>query len=213
VKKTNLIIAGIAVVLLLGGGYFYLSSKNKKTSTNSNQASVTSEQAENLSPRSLMDLLALGTSEKCTYSDASAPAAVEGTSYISNGKIRTDYSTTIEGKQTSGHMIFDGNTDYVWIDGELTGITMEVDTSKNIESNSENATQDGVNINKALNYKCSPWVPDESLFQPPSNIEFQSLAIPTITQEDSSTNTNLCDTCSSLTGDQKIQCLKALNCN
>ena len=99
---------------------------------------------------------------------------------------------------------------------------MQVDTEKQAQTDSNTQTENsqGLDLNKEGDYSCSPWVTDAGLFTPPSNVNFMEFKAPVMTgtpntsgSESMQQNTNLCDTCNSLTGEQKTQCLIALKCN
>ena len=211
----NKLLIGIAVVILLiGVGVYAMSSKTKPaTVQNGNNATETTEDS---GPQTLKSLLSAGVPQKCTFSDVSGQTDVAGTTYISGGKVRGDFSTTVEGEATTGHTIFDGTISYVWMDGNSTGLKMEIDPTSLEETadDSDSATQQGLDLNKETDYSCGPWIPETSMFTPPTNVTFTEFSIPATNPEITVTqNQNLCASCNSLTGDQKTQCLTALNCN
>jgi hypothetical protein len=108
-KKIILIV--VVLILLLVGGYFIMKGKSKDPST----AGTFQEES---SPSSLKALISKGIAQSCTYSNE----AGNGKIYISSGKVRGDFETTIEGNVTKSHMIVDGSTSYIWSDGSLEGI-------------------------------------------------------------------------------------------
>ncbi len=216
-NKKVVIAIVVILLLLLGGGVFVMSKRNKSKTTSapttisvSPTSAVQETSQEN--QKSLRDLLTAGVPQKCTFSDVSSEVNMQGTSYIANGKVRGDFSTTADGKTTNGHTIFDGKVSYVWMDGTSTGFKMEINPTEGSTSNS--STQQGLDLNKTLDYNCDVWVPDQTLFTPPTNVTFTSFSVPTSTVEGSTTgNKSLCSSCDSLTGEQKTQCLTALKCN
>ena len=213
--NNKVIIAIVVIVLLLiGGGVFVMSTRNKSTTLPSTSRTDTTNVQESAqdNPKSLKDLLTGGISQKCTFKDVDNNVNIEGISYIASGKVRGDFTTTAEGTTSTGHSIFDGKTNYVWMDGTSTGFKMEIDPSAT--DTPEASTQQGLDMNKSIDYKCSAWLTDESVFIPPSDITFTSFAVPSSSTQGTSTeNQNLCSTCDSLTGEQKTQCLVALKCN
>ena len=90
----------------------------------------------------------------------------------------------------------------------MTDTTPTTETDNNPSKESQ-----GVDMNKDMNYQCQGWVPDQSLFTPPANIEFRNFSAPVVTGDTTTNTQDLCDTCNQLTGDQKTQCLSALRCN
>lgn len=204
----------VIVILLLGGGAYIMSTKNK-TVTPSTSNTTTKQEATKSGLNSLKNLLASGVPQKCTYKDSSNNVSIEGTTYISGGKVRGDFSSVAEGKTNTGHSIYDGKTSYIWSDESTTGFKMNIDpNASNATSSSETNSQQGVDMNKSIDYSCSPWLPDQSLFTPPTNITFTEFSVPTVSQGTGATGSkSLCSTCDSLTGDQKTQCLTAFKCN
>lgn len=217
-NKKVVVTAIVIVLLLVVGGALIMSTRNKPATTVTTSGTQTNKAQEKSPPvaqKSLKDLLAAGIPQKCTYKDVSGQTNVTGTTYIANGKVRGDFTSTIEGKTTTGHTIYDGKTSYIWTDGTTSGFKMEIDPSTPSASESSTpSTQQGLDLNKTIDYSCGVWIADQSLFNPPSDITFNTFAIPSPSAEGSTTgNQNLCSTCDSLTGAQKTQCLTALKCN
>jgi len=212
----NIIIGIIIVILLLVGGGAFIMSTRTKPVTAPTTTSVTEtnkvQETSQTTPKSLKELLSAGAPQKCSFKDVSNNVDMEGVSYIASGKIRGDFSTTTEGKSSTGHTIFDGKTSYVWMDGITTGFKMEIDPS--VTSAPESGTQQGLDLNKAIDFSCDTWLPDQSLFNPPESVTFTSFSAPTSSAGNpTGGNQNLCASCNSLTGEQKTQCLTALKCN
>jgi len=214
------VIIGVVVIvlLLIGGGVYVLSSKNKSKSPSIGESNPQTNAGQNATgqttPRSLKDILTAGIPQKCTYSDVTDSVNTEGTTYIADGKVRADFSSTVEGKTTAGHTIYDGKTSYVWMDGSSTGFKMEIDTSAPAPTGSTPSSQEGLDLNKSIDYSCGAWLPDTTLFTPPSDVTFSSFTIPSPSAENLPTgNENLCAQCNSLPDAQKAQCLSALKCD
>jgi hypothetical protein len=209
--KKALILA--IILLLLGGGAALFFKQNKKNPVEKNivKPLTQNEVTETPKQKSLQDLIASGVPQKCTYSDISDGVNISGTSYISGGEVRADYSTEVQNNTSVGHMIFDGTTSYVWMDGSTTGFKLE--KAELTPGESSVGSQKALDMQKSLDYKCGIWVPDATLFQPPANIKFSSLSVPNITSGAVNNNQSMCATCDSLTGEQKTQCLTALKCN
>ncbi len=201
---------GIVILLLLfvGVGAIVMSNKNKMSPTTSSELTQTPFKA---SPKSMKELLTLGVPQMCKFNDSTS--GTEGTTYIAGGKVRGDFKSTVEGKESVGHMIFDGKTNYIWMDDSKTGFKMDVDPAT---LNSEGKPQQqGLDFNKSMDYNCTVWVADENVFEAPSDVTFSEFSIPASGASGESMNDNqkLCASCNSLTGDQKTQCLTALKCS
>src|ERR1700682_5384231 len=117
-NRLVLIIGGIILLLLVGGGVFLASNKSSQISQN--PVSVSG------SPRSLKDLLGLGGSQQCSFSDASGNSQII---YVSNGKVRGDFMSGTGQSVMKSHMIVDGQTSYLWVDGQNTGFKMTLDAA------------------------------------------------------------------------------------
>jgi hypothetical protein len=212
VNKNTVIVIG--VVLLLGiVGFALLSTRSAQPV--SNQPGQAAESTETSgSPTSLKDLLAKGVAQTCTFSnDASS-----GTVAISGGKVRGDFDATVEGNVVKSHMIVDGNTSYIWMDGQATGFkaTFDAEAAKDSSTTTPKTAQGSIDANESLNYNCKPGIINASAFDLPKDVSFTEFSIPTIapSAKDSGTGStsDQCAVCNSLSGDSKTQCLKALNC-
>lgn len=184
------VIAALIILLLAGGAYFL--SQNK-SSTQTNQ-SITPTKAASKSS-SLLDLLSLGGNQRCSFKSSTSKTSTEGTIYISGGKIRADFKTTIEGKVQEMSMIRDADMNYIWGPSLPSGIKMKISLDE--LSKNQQAGQ-FVNTSDKLNYSCLPWATDASLFTPPANVKFSELPsalIPktTGTKKDTQNPSSYCD--------------------
>lgn len=207
VFKVNkkVIIAVVVVILLAVAGYLVFAKKNSSSSTTPPAAT---EQPQTAS--SLRDLIAQGISQSCTYSTDKS----HGMIYLADGKIRGDFNVTSVGSngqtQTSvSHMIIMENTNYLWTEGMKTGVKMAFDQNATPAPVTSNTPTNSFDANALNNYKCSPWVADESMFTLPAGVSFMTIASPVTS---AGGNSSLCSKCDSLSGNNKIQCMAALNC-
>lgn len=223
-NKNTLIVVAVALVLLLGGGAYLMLNRNAPSGESSlNTSDSVTVGTETSGPKSLKDLILGGVAQKCTYTDTTS--GTEGVSYIANGKVRADYTTSEGTTTTNGHMIADGTTSYVWMDGQDTGFKMSFDLNEEAATDvpevPEGQDNQALDVNEAMDYKCSPWLVDGSMFSPPSNVTFTDFSsmLPTAgtgTAPDAGTGQgipNACAACDSLNGEAKTSCLQALNCN
>ncbi len=192
---------------------------SKKTPNSTPPQNATTETKNDSSPASLKDLLTKGLAQTCTYStDAGG-----GTIYVSGGKVRGDFETAVEGKSMKSHMIVVDNTSYIWTDDQKTGFKMSFDpnsVSTTGTANTSTSTQGGIDPAANYNYKCSAWITDSAQFDLPKGVTFTSFAAPAVTggsgapaQPAGSGSSQQCAYCNALSGNDKTQCLKALNCN
>lgn len=212
-KKVLIVIA--VVLLLLGIGWYFMSPK-KSSNTIGTQTANTNQPS---SATNLKDLLSKGIAQSCTFSTDSSSGSV----YVSSGKVRGSFDTTLNGQTTKSNMLIIDNTDYIWTEGQTTGFKMALDvyaTPSTTESNDYVAPKNGFDPTANTNYKCTSWVVDSSQFTLPANVTFSTFAMPqgatqTAPNATGSTGTgsSQCSYCNALSGDDKTQCLTALKCN
>lgn len=211
------IVIGILVLIILGAGAFMMFKNPSKApvTTQKPQATVTEQKPASIQ-KSIKDLLTSGQAQKCTYKDKMAEVDVEGTVYVAGGKMRSDYTSKTGTQTIMGHMVVNDNKSYIWADGQSTGMMMAFDPNKTPET-APTGTQ-SVDVNKFIDYNCTGWSMDNSMFTPPSNIKFQNLGeVKTPTGSASVRTTTApqdnCAACDYLSGNDKAQCRTALKCN
>lgn len=207
------VLVAVVLLLLAVGGYFgYTKFMGGK---------VPGVPGTSSGPKSLKDLLSAGVAQKCTFSSTSESGSSEGTTYISGGKVRGDFTTVASGKTMVSHMISDGKTSYIWTDGEKNGFKMTVSdqptaTGAKTDYTGGSSTNSAADLNQQADYKCSGWVTDGSYFTPPTTVtftDFSQMYAPTSNApSQGSGSSSQCSYCNSLTGDDKTQCLTALKC-
>ena len=126
--------------------------------------------------QTLHALISSGATETCTFSiiATATSTGTTGTIYLSSGNMRGDFVTTNpSGKVENAHMILTGGTDYIWTDQMAQGfkVLWSAVASSTAMSNRPGA----VNVNQQTDYTCSPWVPDQSEFTVPTNIQFTDI--------------------------------------
>jgi len=200
------VIAAVVILLVLIGGYFgYTKLKGGSITT----PGTTTESG---GMKSLKDLLSLGVTQKCTFSQTGGSGTSEGTTYVSGGKVRGDFTTTSSGKTMITHMISDGKTSYIWTEGEKTGFKMtaiEASPSTVQTGSADTPVNSQADLDQKADYKCSGWTTDGSLFTPPTNVTFTDFS----QMLNPSAAPSQCSYCDSLTGDDKTQCMAAFKCN
>ncbi|OGC92245.1 hypothetical protein A2899_04860 [Candidatus Amesbacteria bacterium RIFCSPLOWO2_01_FULL_49_25] len=210
-NKNLMIGVGVAILLLLGiGGYtLMMGKKTNPASTVPTTGEVSPTPA--IQSGSLRQLLTGGISQKCTY-DAEGNL---GTVYVSGGKMRGDMQLTSDDKTVGSHMIVDDTTTYIWMDGQTSGYKMSWDMTTPAPTGA--AAQTGFDPDEDVNYNCGPWVSDGRQFTLPAEVTFAEVGkvvLPTgMTPETTPGSQSQCDSCNSLTGTIKTQCLAALGCN
>ncbi len=239
-SKTKYIVAMLAAIVVLGGGAFYYLSNKSVSSDNVAPIAKTAATSEPQNGTSLKDLLAKTEPTKCTVTTSSDLSDSSGIVYISNGKMRSDFSNTMKSGPLSGkvqvaHMIVDTEISYMWGEGMMkNGIKMAKKDMLDVKPQEGNSPQNqaAIDMNEKSDYKCKGWKADTAMFIPPSDIEFQDMgamikSMPRM--ETPSTNgsgigaaavptgmtaeqlAQMCGACDSA-GDGKVQCRAALGC-
>ncbi len=188
-KKTNMpqsgfgilaIVIIVAIVAAIGtGGYYAAKSSNQsKVRTEREQDTTSSEnsvQGTTTTSVSVRNLLGLGKSLSCSFTRADGSNTTSGTVYISgaDGHLRGDFTTTLKsGNTVESHMIQKDNKSYLWSSAQgKQGIVMNMSGGPSMMQSTTSA-QSSVNIDEALDYRCSDWTADASRFKTPSTVIF-----------------------------------------
>lgn len=217
----GLIIAAIVGIVLLGGvGYFVLNNNNSPNDEMMTDQPSSSEPTSAPSAlQSLKNLMMRGESLTCTYTDPDSGS--QGTVYINGEQVRTDMAVVVENKPYNSHMITDGETVYVWQDEMEGGFMMPVNQEEEIDDTQANEEVQQFDLDREVNYQCSPWTVDNSQFVVPQDREFTD---PTAMMQDAMDSmkdsmqdsgvdlSQQCAACDQLTGDAAASCRQTLNC-
>jgi hypothetical protein len=191
------IILVIVAVIVLGLGGFLVYSKVLKP------AGITPEN----SSTSLKALITKGIPQTCTYDIG----GTSGTIYVSGQKMRGDFEAKDEEKTVKSHMIVDGDTSYMWTEGQPTGYKIVAEKEEGTTSEAGTSQTGPIDVNQDYNYICKPWVVNNSVFNLPAGINFMNFG--EMSNPSGGSMPAQCSVCNSLTGDEKTQCLVSLNCN
>jgi hypothetical protein len=217
-NKTTIIGIVIAVIVVLGGVglYFMNKSSTSDTSTQESTTNVTTDTSSS-NRASLRSLMGLAKNQQCTFTDNESGS--EGTVYVTNDKMRGDFTAISEGETIGSHVIIIGEDMYLWMDGSGDGYKSSISDTENADEEAGQQERDtessGLDINNEVTYKCQPWVVDASKFELPQDINFRDLGtmmeeMETTMQEQSETN---CQSCDNLPpGEAQDQCRQALGC-
>jgi hypothetical protein len=186
-QKRNLVIVGVIFLAIIIALFVFL-----QTSPNS-------------SGKSLNNLFALKKNIQCTFSDKNQ----SGTMYISNLEARGDFKSS-GSDATIWHMVLKGNNISFWVDGSDTGFNMTTDSSNT------NGLQNNFDVNKKYNFNCQDWTVDESKFNIPRNVNFQTSGqvLTPLTSPDPrlSPDPAACDACKTAPAQNQAACKAALGC-
>ncbi|MBW6441906.1 hypothetical protein K0B04_03345 [Patescibacteria group bacterium] len=172
----------IYIVVLLAIISFSLTACTKKISTpgsdtENSEQSMGEEETYNAS---ILDLIKLGKNMKCTYELDVENESRKIVSYVSDGKTRSYVSVkTPDGKEVTTNTLMDGDLMYMWTSETNQGMVVdmkEFDNSDEVDAPDTTDSYQYSDQNQKIDYKCGPWVPSQSEFQLPSNIEFMDLS-------------------------------------
>jgi hypothetical protein len=133
------------------------------------------QESESLSG-SMIDLLAINKSLKCSFSVEIDNTSLSGTTYVADNKVRSDFSAGINGEDPlTSHMISDGEILYAWSD-QIPGQGIMANINEVSETDdkgySEFVSKSFSNYRTKYDYKCSDWQVEENMFKNPEGFEF-----------------------------------------
>lgn len=209
----------IAIIVVLVALFFVFRGGNDSQDSQTESNSTQTEQRETVSgPKSLKAAMAEYNNQTCTFTDAESGS--RGTVYISSGRMRGDFTSTVNGQAQGSHMIASGTEANVWMDGQTTGFKMNLDAATQAEVNQN---QQGFDPDKPVDMDCDDWNPDSSKFNLPSGVEFKDFSAMLegsagmMTSPEMGIDANPADikamqakACEALPEPSKTQCLSAL---
>lgn len=210
----------IGVVVALGALGVFVMSRNSSTATpenNSNSASDinTNENGEN-TPTSLRSLMSFAENQQCSFADSETES--EGNVYVSGGNMRGDFTTISDNTTAGSHVIVRGDNLYLWMDSSEDGFRTSITEIEEATSEIGKYARDAgsaLNLDQEVDYECSPWAADNTMFEVPTNVNFQDFGAmmqDAIGESKEELNVS-CDVCDNLpTGEAQDQCIQALGC-
>lgn len=170
---------------------------------------------------SLQDLMKKGSSLKCTWEVSEEGAVQKGVMYVSGDKFRQE--VTVEGSDAlSMNMISDGEWLYQWNPSNKQGTKMkyaeiakmeEDMKAQGFEEVKEDDSMEGTAeaLNQKINYKCEAWKVDNAKFVSPGDVQFTDAtkALEDLMKGAENMMQGMCDSCNSLPGTAKDECLKS----
>lgn len=206
-NQVKIIVAIVVIAALLGIVAFTQLGKSSKSPQQANVAQET-KSTETSAKGSLKSLLGLGKNVNCTFTYPDAGST--GTVYVSGQKMRGDFNMMVEGKQMESHMIQDGTYAYSWTGSQ--GAKFKID--QNLKASPvSGGQQQSVDLEKEVDYKCSPWSADNSKFTVPTDVKFVDMSemmkqVPAQTGNTPGGQQSACDQITDPAA--KAQCVKAL---
>lgn len=187
----KLILGLIVAAAVAVGGSVFLTTDSSQESANvsSEQAVAIDSDARHTGRGALADFFGRGDSLICNYTSIDGTMQNEGTMYYDATSERyqlRNVMTDESGVYQSG-MVNDGVTMYTWSESAegtfafaFPVANMQADVPENMPATPPTMDMDGeselneASLDTSVEYDCVPWTVDESVFIPPTNIEFVS---------------------------------------
>lgn len=157
------------------GALWYLFGMGETPITNTE--TMTERMQERMSMKhSLRDFLTMsGESMKCTYVSDDGGVRTVGTTYVANGKVRSDstMTTSATGEAVTSSAIIDGTYMYAWGDEMPEGVKMSMSVMNDMQAQQGGMMKSHAkDYDTAYDYECESWNADQSFFAPPAGIAF-----------------------------------------
>jgi hypothetical protein len=168
----------LLIIVLIGGGSYYAVKKSHskaKVETKIEATSTTPEETADESGNiSLKALFSLNKDTKCTFTNSADSMTSSGTVYISGSMMRGDFnSNTTASGSVDSHMIRSQDDIYVW--SGANGSKMGMDAMMNAKPTTAPKSGANFDFDQKLDYHCSDWKKDASLFVVPTSVHFIDL--------------------------------------
>ncbi len=153
----------VAVLVLAGvGGYLVMGKKGANPLSSATNSFT-----------SIKDALSKSISLECDYTDETGRKVK---SWIKNGAVRADVASS--NADESGSTIVKDKKMYFWNAKSAISLTLTDEAQKEVNSQANEITKDKEVVNEIEKYKssCKPAVVSDSLFTPPSNVNFQDMS-------------------------------------
>lgn len=169
--NNKIIIGVIAIIVIAGGAYFLTHKKaNTEVASNTQSANTSSTQAD-VETGSFKSLIDSGASKTCTFHTTANGSDSTGEIFAANGKMNGTITSVTSDRTIVTHMIYDGTTNYVWMNDQKTGFKMAIDANSEIK----NANTQAVNTNTNYEFNCEHWSADNSKFEIPTDVTFSDI--------------------------------------
>lgn len=220
-KSVKILPIILLLILISAGAFFGYKTLTKKTTQEGDGTSQLplveqkAQEEESLFSGKITDLLSLGKSIKCTYSlPVQDGTTGTGTILVSGTKMRGDSTiTTADNGTIESHFISMDNTMYTWSPSMPRGFKMAIDPETINSETPGEIPEEAKALQEQMDYKCLPWIPDQSVFELPADVEFVDLSELTKSLPAAGDTGNNCAVCDlAQTEEAKAQCLASLNC-
>ena len=209
-KKKIIIIIALVIVLILAFLFIKKPAPTTSITQTGNPETATGSGVESVKS-TLLDLAKSGKSAQCTFAVSGSEGSSSGTTYVSGSKSFTTIKVVSNnGIEIEANSIMDGGWLYSWRVGTTNGTKINIDDIKSQTNPSSSIEANAANT--SVDYKCSPWTVDNSVFTIPSDVQFTDLT-QTLKQLPTG-DSKFCALCEKAgSADKVAACKKSLNCN
>jgi len=222
----NVVIAIVAVLVLAVVGVFaYKMSKKTMTAAPAQVMQVATPTTAPVTSGNvrgtIKSLMTAGKSEVCSYTNQVNGANITGKIYVADSKMRGDFTVvnTAKNETVNSHMIInDGQTMYAWTDLSARGMKMSLASAASVTP-AAGANSNSPDVNQEVQFTCSGWTTDASMFTVPTNVTFYAISVPQVTGMATGAGAGTgvanpaCSACANLPAAAHAACKSQLNCN
>jgi hypothetical protein len=181
--NTNIFVVGLIALVLIGGGVWYGVSQNNMQEVN-NDAGMNEETGDDSAEAgmsgtgSFARLLGLESAVSCEFASTIDGNSSTGVFYTDGRHFRVDATSATSYGTFNSKMINDGEFQYVWGSGAdgMTAIKMAVTEVEADDSSTNTDNKAMFDIEQDVTYDCQAWSVDNTMFLPPSDIQFMDMS-------------------------------------
>lgn len=178
---TKTTIISICIILVFGMLLFFITKDNSSQKSNNSEIDVSYEEFSGKKMAFSEFLEQNKESYQCVvyqYIDEDMTQTTEGLVFLSNGKVRGNFTTNVSGMNIVSSIIIKDNNTYTWSDIAPFGVKTKIKEFNTQENHTGTTNLNGTyiwNEKQIGDYDCQDWVVDESVFEVPSSVTFQEL--------------------------------------
>lgn len=179
-------IATILALVIAGWGYFTLMHTAPNTPeskavtpfspTKAPPPTAPASSGTKSNPTSFKSVLTQKGNYECDYEQVSNTGKSHNVIYISGGKLRAEFRSTMAGSSGANLSVYDGHYLYTWREGTAVGtraaITSLGQLPTAIPKDLTSGTIYGDNYN-SVGWQCHTWLVDKTILTPPSYMTFK----------------------------------------
>ena len=200
------IVVGLVAVIVAGGTIVLTQSAS---TTGGSQMTASGVPVPETFTGSMEGLFTLGVDATCTFERADEVGTVSGVVYVSGDRMRGNFNLDTDQGQFDGGIIRDGAYVYTWADTPFGTFASKI-AYEDLAVETE-YTETPVSFTEAIDYRCTGWNVDTSVFELPQGVDFVEIDSEAMLGSDIEVTCSACDSINNSTA--REQCRLALECN